>query len=134
MEQDRLGDILKEYESHLRGLRREVSAVPAVEALLFRTFEDWERQLTFKLAPRLAGEGCLIVAVAGGTNTGKSTVFNCLLGRSLSPVSPFGAFTKHPLVTAGPSRYEQCLERGKLLPDAFIPTPAGDNLEADITD
>lgn len=134
MEQDRLGDILKEYESHLRGLRREVSAVPALEALLFRTFEDWERQLTFKLAPRLAGEGCLIVAVAGGTNTGKSTVFNCLLGRSLSPVSPYGAFTKHPLVTAGPSRYEQCLERGKLLPDAFIPTPAGDNLEADIAD
>jgi hypothetical protein len=133
-EHDRLGDTLKEYEGHLLALRREVSAVPPVETLLFRTFTDWERQLVFKLAPRLAGEGCLIVAVAGGTNTGKSTVFNCLLGRPLSPVSPYGAFTKHPLVTAGSERYQQCLERGKLLPDAFIPVAAGTNLEADISD
>jgi len=134
MEQDHLGDVLKQYESHLRALRREVAAVPALEGRLFRTFEDWERQLTFKLVPRLGGEGCLIVAVAGGTNTGKSTAFNCLLGRTVSPVSPYGAFTKHPLVTAGGARYEQCLERGKLLPDAFIPKAAGETLEKDIAD
>ncbi|NIA15378.1 MAG: hypothetical protein GWP08_15015, partial [Nitrospiraceae bacterium] len=120
---DDLGSALRTYEDSLRALRRATHGMPAVGQALFAGFEDWERQLTFKLAPRLAGEGCLIVVLAGGTNTGKSTVFNALVGRPLSPVSPFGAHTRFPLVAANERRYRQCLEPGQLLPDAFVPEP-----------
>ena len=120
---DDLGNALRAYESNLRALRHATRGMPAVGQALFAGFEDWERQLTFKLAPRLAGEGCLIVVLAGGTNTGKSTVFNALLRRPLSPVSPFGAHTRFPLVAANERRYRQCLEPGQLLPDEFVPEP-----------
>jgi len=118
-----LGNVLTQYEQSLGEFRADVAHVPALHEALFDGFEDWVRQLTLKLAPRLAGEGCLIVAFVGGTNTGKSTVFNCLLERALSPVSPYGALTKHPVVAANALRYEQCLEQGKLLPDSFLPKP-----------
>lgn len=120
---DDLGSALRAYEDCLRALRCATRPVPAVAHALFSGFEDWERQLTFKLAPRLAGDGCLIVVLAGGTNTGKSTVFNTLVGAPLSPVSPFGAHTRFPLVAANERRYQQCLEPGQLLPDVFVPEP-----------
>lgn len=133
-----MGDVLRQYEQRLETLRKAASAVPAVEEALYRGFEDWERQLVFKLAPRLAGEGCLVVAVAGGTNTGKSTVFNSLLGNSpggiLSPVSPYGAYTKHPVIAASTGRYDQALERGRLLPDGFIPVELNRSAPDAVTD
>jgi hypothetical protein len=118
-----MGAILQEYEARLRALREVMLREPSLDEVLFDGFDAWERLLTFKLAPRLAGEGCLIVAVAGGTNTGKSTVFNSLLGRSISPVSPYGAYTRRTLVAANAFRKSQCLEPGKLLPDRFLPRP-----------
>lgn len=117
------GDILESYASRLATLRGLCNDLPTLGEHLFEGFEDWERLLVFKLAPRLSGSGTLIIAVGGGTNTGKSTIFNSLLGNGLSPVSPYGAYTRHPLVAVNPERYGQCLERGKLLPDAFIPKP-----------
>ena len=120
---DPMGAILQEYEARLRALREVMLREPSLDEVLFEGFDAWERLLTFKLAPRLAGEGCLIVAVAGGTNTGKSTVFNSLLGRAISPVSPYGAYTRRTLVAANAFRKSQCLEPGKLLPDPFIPRP-----------
>ena len=120
---DPMGAILQEYEARLRALREVTLREPSLDEVLFDGFDAWERLLTFKLAPRLAGEGCLIVAVAGGTNTGKSTVFNALLGRAISPVSPYGAYTRRTLVAANAFRKSQCLEPGKLLPDPFIPRP-----------
>jgi len=118
---DTLGANLQEYEARLRALRDVMLRAPSLNESLFDGFDDWERLLTFKLAPRLAGEGCLIVAVVGGTNTGKSTVFNALLGRAISPVSPYGAHTRRTLVAANAFRAAQCLEPGRLLPDSFIP-------------
>ena len=118
-----IGYALEEFDRALQRLREAAGSVPALEAALFDGFEDWERQLAFKLAPRLSGEGCLIILVAGGTNTGKSTVFNMLAGADLSPVSPYGAHTKRAIAAANPRRYEECLQPGRLLPDAFTPCP-----------
>jgi hypothetical protein len=42
------------------------------------------------------GEWPLQVALLGPTQVGKSTVFNLLLGREISPVSPLAGFTVHP--------------------------------------
>ncbi len=118
-----IGYALEAFEGTLQRLREVASSVPALDVALFDGFEDWERQLAFKLAPRLSGEGCLIILVAGGTNTGKSTVFNMLAGADLSPVSPYGAHTKRALAAANPRRYAECLQPGRLLPDAFTPCP-----------
>jgi len=131
---DSLGNALVHFEGCLRALRAAAGAIPALNDALFEGFQDWERQLALKLAPQLSGEGCLIVAIAGGTNTGKSTVFNALLGTGLSPVSPYGAYTKHPLVAANGRRHRECLEKGKLLPDAFVPEPWGPEQAAALTD
>jgi len=120
---DDLGHVLKAYEDSLEELHVAVDPIEAIRGALFDGFEDWERQLTFKLAPHLAGEGCLIAAVVGGTNTGKSTVFNALLGRDLSPVSDYAAHTRRPVVAANRMRYAQCLEGGRLLSEAFVPKP-----------
>ena len=72
-----------------------------------------------------------MVAVAGGTNTGKSTVFNRLLARAVSPVVMTAAATRHPLMAGNAMRAAQCLEK-KLVPE-FLPRPL-DRPEAVIRD
>ncbi len=100
-------------------MRRELSSEPALCQALFDGSETWSNLLSYKLVPHLAGEGCLIVAVAGGTNTGKTTVFNLLLGRTISPVRATAAATRRPVIACSPMRAAQCLER-KLVPE-FAP-------------
>lgn len=57
---------------------------------------DWYEVLSRKLLPQLADEPYLVVAVVGGTNTGKSMVFNHLAGSRISATSPLASQTKHP--------------------------------------
>lgn len=56
--------------------------------------------LRTKVVPELANELRLpvFVGVQGGTNTGKSTLFNALAGKLLSPAAVVAAATKHPLL------------------------------------
>jgi 50S ribosome-binding GTPase len=131
--QQSLGDAIAAFDSALTRLREALSAHNAVEDAVFADTEDWTSLLTYKLAPHLAGEGCLIIAVAGGTNTGKSTVFNLLLGAQVSPVVSTAAATRHPLLAANASRTAQCLDK-KLVPE-FVPKPfneASDVLAVDV--
>lgn len=58
---------------------------------------DWFELLEHKLLPQLARPALLIVAVVGGTNIGKSVLFNHLTGEDASGVSPLAAGTKHPV-------------------------------------
>jgi hypothetical protein len=73
--------------------------------------------LRLKVIPELAAELSLpiFVGVQGGTNTGKSTVFNALAGKILSPVLAVASATKHPLVFA----HERW--RGRFLSEAVFP-------------
>jgi len=57
----------------------------------------WHAHLFQKLLPQVTQAPYLIVAVAGGTNTGKSTVFNHLVGFAASRVHPDATQTKHPV-------------------------------------
>lgn len=59
--------------------------------------QPWFELLTHKLLPQTQGEVCLVVAVVGGTNIGKSVLFNQLAGQNASGVSPLAAGTKHPV-------------------------------------
>ncbi len=57
----------------------------------------WHGNLFQKLLPQLDEEPFLIVAVTGGTNTGKSVIFNHLAGSRLSRTHPNATQTKHPV-------------------------------------
>lgn len=64
---------------------------------------EWFETLSRKLLPQLVDEPFLVAAVVGGTNIGKSVVFNHLAGCRASATSPLASGTKHPvcLVPAG---------------------------------
>ncbi|NUM56635.1 MAG: dynamin family protein [Candidatus Hydrogenedentes bacterium] len=108
--------MLSQFDSTLRQFRAALSGDAQLSEAVFGGADEWTNLLSHKLVPHLAGEGCLIVAVTGGTNTGKSTVFNMLLGRSVSPVVATAAATARPLIAANAERAQQCLD-GKLVPE-----------------
>ncbi|OHB83768.1 MAG: hypothetical protein A2V98_23745 [Planctomycetes bacterium RBG_16_64_12] len=59
--------------------------------------EEWFELLRLKLLPQLDAEPLLVVGIVGGTNIGKSVLFNHLAGEVASGVSPLAAGTKHPV-------------------------------------
>lgn len=122
---ENLGTALSGFDAALQQLRVALASDPVLHEAVFKDTEDWSGLLSFKLVPHLAGEGCLIAAVAGGTNTGKSTVFNLLLGRDVSPVVATAAATRHPVLAANAQRAAQCLA-GKLVPE-FRPATLDDS-------
>jgi hypothetical protein len=62
--------------------------------------EEWFALLEHKLLAQLDAPPLLVVAVVGGTNIGKSVVFNQLAGEMASAVSPLAAGTRHPVCLA----------------------------------
>ena len=77
--------------------------------------ENWYALLKHKLVPQLTGKPFLLVAVMGGTNTGKSLIFNHLAGESFSAVDHRASGTKHPVCLVpkndGMTFYEPILVR-----------------------
>ncbi len=59
--------------------------------------QAWYELLNRKLVRQLSKRPYLVVAVMGGTNTGKSVVFNHLAGENASAADPRAAGTKHPV-------------------------------------
>lgn len=72
---------------------------PALERLELAPLEarDWFRSLHEKLVPQLGEETYLVVAVVGGTNIGKSVIFNHIADARLSATSPLASGTRHPV-------------------------------------
>lgn len=64
--------------------------------------EGWFELLHLKLLPQLEVEPLLVVGIVGGTNIGKSVLFNHLAGEVASGVSPLAAGTKHPVCLVPP--------------------------------
>lgn len=58
---------------------------------------EWYDLFTRKLVPQLGQDPYLVVAVTGGTNIGKSVIFNHLAGCKASATSPLASGTKHPV-------------------------------------
>jgi 50S ribosome-binding GTPase len=58
---------------------------------------EWYRSLCEKLVPQLGEETYLVVAVVGGTNIGKSVIFNHIADARLSATSPLASGTRHPV-------------------------------------
>ncbi len=95
---------------------------------------EWHELLRFKLLPQLEGDPLLVVAMVGGTNIGKSSLFNHLAGEVASGVSPLAAGTKHPvcLVPPGmsdPTALAGLFEEFDLAPWRSADDPLGDSPE-----
>jgi hypothetical protein len=58
---------------------------------------EWYELLRRKLLPQLTEDPFVVAAVVGGTNIGKSVIFNHLAGCRASAVSPLASGTKHPV-------------------------------------
>ncbi len=116
-----LGKGLADFQAALGPLDEALRVSAELHERVFGGTQTWRDLLTYKLVPHMAGEGCLVAAVAGGTNTGKSTVFNLLIGRAASPIVNTAAATCHPVVAANARRRAECLQ-AKLVPE-FDPRP-----------
>ncbi|MBW3543767.1 MAG: GTPase domain-containing protein [Planctomycetes bacterium] len=93
---ERLARTLRDLERHARLLK--------VAPLHGR---EWYELLRQKLVPQLRDEAFLVVAVVGGTNIGKSVIFNHLAGCRASATSPLASGTKHPVCLVPPRFVEQ---------------------------
>ena len=116
-----IGKGLADFQAALDRLDTALRPSPGLHERVFSGTQAWRDLLAYKLVPHMAGEGCLVAAVTGGTNTGKSTVFNLLIGQSASPIVNTAAATCHPVVAANARRSAECLD-AKLVPE-FKPRP-----------
>jgi hypothetical protein len=73
------------------------------------TGQEWFELLHNKLLAQLDLPPLLVVAIVGGTNIGKSVVFNHLAGEVASASSPLAAGTKHPVCLAPPDLADPAL-------------------------
>ncbi|MBF5046086.1 hypothetical protein FGE12_26970 [Aggregicoccus sp. 17bor-14] len=91
-------------------------ALPEPDALPDPAAADAARRLAERLRrdllPRLGSSEAplLLVAIAGPNNVGKSTLFNALVGASLSPARPEGGLTKQCLAAAHPDTWTGALK------------------------
>ena len=58
----------------------------------------WQRAVDGRLIPRLKPDFPLVAAICGGGSAGKSTLFNAILGRSVSPTGGRAGINRRPLI------------------------------------
>lgn len=73
-------------------------AAEALDVDLGEGFPHWHRTLDRKLLPRLQSDMPLVAAICGGGSTGKSTLFNALIGQPVSPVGGRAGLNRRVLV------------------------------------
>ncbi len=71
--------------------------------------QEWFDLLRNKLISQLDLPPLLVVAIVGGTNIGKSAIFNQLAGETASASSPLAAGTKHPVCLVPPDLADEAL-------------------------
>ena len=90
----RIADLARSIEA-LAPVARRVGVAPPQG-------REWFELLDRKLLPQLQMQPLLVVAIVGGTNIGKSVVFNHLAGETASAATPLAAGTKHPVCLVPP--------------------------------
>jgi 50S ribosome-binding GTPase len=93
-------DILRECGVTVRAIQSALNSLaPVMSRLDLAPLEgrEWYRSLCEKLVPQLGEEPYLVVAVVGGTNIGKSVIFNHIAAGRLSATSPLASGTRHPV-------------------------------------
>ena len=87
------GQLVQRLYARLRELER-AAVILEIPDLHQR---EWYGLLVEKLVPQLVDDAFLVTAVVGGTNIGKSAIFNHLAGERASAVCPIASGTKHPV-------------------------------------
>ncbi len=85
------------------------------------------------LLPRLGGADAplLLVAIAGPNNVGKSTLFNALVGTTLSPARPEGGLTKQCLAATHPDAWTGSLKDFLTSRYDIVPVASGEAAPVD---
>ncbi len=94
------------WAAHLARLGQAVKSLATQAAALKAPVpddEEWYKLLRHKLLPQVEAPPLLVIAVVGGTNIGKSALFNQLAGEAASRVSPLAAGTRHPVCLVPPA-------------------------------
>ena len=91
-----------EHVQHLHAAVRQLEVQSRLLQLTPLAGREWFELLARKLLPQLTDDAFLVVAVVGGTNIGKSVIFNHLAGCRASATSPFASGTKHPVCLVPP--------------------------------
>jgi hypothetical protein len=92
-----------DYASLAAGIRRLFESVGFLDAPALGIGapalpgQEWFELLTKKLIPQIDLPPLLVVAIVGGTNIGKSVIFNHLAGENASTATPLASGTKHPV-------------------------------------
>lgn len=116
-----------DFKTWAADIRRLVRALAALEPAAAHlgvappAGREWYELLRLRLLPQIDAEPYLVVAFVGGTNIGKSLLFNHLAGEVASAVSPLAAGTKHPVCLAppgmdDPATLERIFEGFRLVP------------------
>lgn len=83
----------------LKTLRRCLpEAAEALKLDLGDTCRHWTQTLDHKLLPRIGADFPLVAAICGGGSTGKSTLFNALIGQPVSPAGGKAGLNRRVLV------------------------------------
>ncbi len=86
----------------LTSLRRSLTRAAADLNLdLGQGFEHWIQTLDRKLLPRLQEGFPIVAAICGGGSTGKSTLFNTVIGETMSPTGGRAGINRRVLVATG---------------------------------
>lgn len=126
----------QDLQDYARRARELSTALSTLEPLAMRlglaplAGREWYEQLERKLLPQLGDQAFLVVAVTGGTNIGKSVVFNHLAGFRASASSPLASGTKHPVCLV-PEGFPERHDLHKIFPSfTLVPwSEAGQALE-----
>ncbi|PIE67405.1 MAG: hypothetical protein CSA23_03925 [Deltaproteobacteria bacterium] len=91
-------DALKTTAGSLAGLLA-LDSQPAVAA--------WQRAIESRLIPRLRPDFPLVAAICGGGSSGKSTLFNTLVGEAVSPAGGRAGINRRPLIALAEAHRER---------------------------
>ena len=78
--------------------QRLAQAAAEMKMNLGERFDHWCQTLDRKLLPRLDSDFPLVAAICGGGSAGKSTLFNALAGRSISPTGGTAGLNRRVLI------------------------------------
>lgn len=109
---EQCSDVVNRLSEAIRALDRSIDAFDLPPLASY----DWYELLEQKLRPQLGQDSFLIVAVVGGTNIGKSVIFNHVAGGRFSATSPLASGTKHPTALL-PVGFRQQHDVSSLFPD-----------------
>ena len=121
---DRFHGSLLELRSLVPGLRNILKMDPA------GSNQAWSN-LDARLLPLLDPRMPLMIAICGGANAGKSTLFNSLLGATLSPIRGDAGSTRRVLIAGHPEIFElDTLLAALFEPFGRVPEPLTDSTAA----